>query len=74
MQKLKPCPFCGGVAFLNSNFSNRYRTYFVYSKCEICNAQGKTYASKDNPPDTDWSNAACESAVEAWNMRTPNRQ
>ena len=67
--KIKPCPHCGGVSYLNSNYSYKARTYFVFVKCDICGSQGKIYSSADEPAAVEWNNEACDSAVEAWNMR-----
>lgn len=41
--KLKPCPFCGGVAHLgidyeNSNISIMFHDYVYYIKCQSCSA------------------------------------
>ena len=67
--KIKPCPHCNGSGCLYSNYSYKSRSYFVFVKCEICGSQGKIYNSKDEPAAVDWNNEACNSAVEAWNMR-----
>ena len=66
---IKNCPHCAGVSYLNSNYSYKTRCYFVFVKCEICGATGKTTASKENPAAENWQSDACERAVEAWNMR-----
>lgn len=68
-KSIKPCPHCGGAGYLNSNFSNKTRTYFVYVKCDLCGAQGKIYNSAQDPA-AGWTGDACESAIDAWNMRT----
>ncbi len=68
--KIKPCPHCGGPAFLNQNYSYRKRTYFVFVKCEMCGAQGKIYHSDEEPAAAEWNNQACDRAIVAWNMRT----
>lgn len=68
-ERLKPCPHCGGTGCLNANYSYKIRSYFVFVKCDICHAQGKSYRSEDNPDEVDWQNAACLDAVKAWNMR-----
>ena len=67
---IKPCPFCNGTAWINATYSYKYRTNFVFVKCDVCGAQGKTYADKDDPELTGWNDSACNSAVSAWNMRT----
>ena len=73
-KRIKPCPHCGGVSYLNSNFSYKTRSYFIFVKCEICGATGKTAGSKENPAADDWQSDACERAVEAWNMRTYEKE
>lgn len=67
---IRVCPHCGGTACLNSNFSYKTRTYFVFVKCDICGAQGKIYNSKEDPAGEGWDNEACTGAINAWNMRT----
>lgn len=67
--KIKTCPHCGGVSFLNANYSYKARAYFVFVKCDICGSQGKIYRSDEDPAAAEWNNEACNSAVEAWNMR-----
>lgn len=64
-----PCPHCGGRSCLYSNYSGRYRKYFVYVKCEVCGSQGKTYTTNDDPATTEWCDDVCDNAVGAWNMR-----
>ena len=66
---IKPCPFCGGTACLNSNYSYKTRAYFVYVKCDVCRARAKTYLSREEPDTVDWDNIACNDAINAWNMR-----
>lgn len=70
---IKPCPHCGGNACLNQNYSYKARSYFVFVKCDICGSQGKIYNSKEEPAAADWSNTACDNAIEAWNLRTPEQ-
>ena len=67
--KIKPCPHCGGVAYLNANYSYKISRYFVFVKCDVCGAQGKVTACKESPDESDWNNTACRNAVDAWNMR-----
>lgn len=71
--KIKKCPFCDGSACLTANYSYKCRSYFVYVKCDICGAQGKIYKSEEDPSADKWDNAACNDAVNAWNMRTAER-
>lgn len=68
MELLKGCPHCGGGARLRKNYSRKLQMYFVYVKCDICGAQGKSVTSKYEAED-DWNTPACEKAVSAWNMR-----
>lgn len=67
---IKPCPHCGGIAYLTQNYSYRSRTYFVFVRCDICGAQGKIYNSPEEPAAAGWNNQPCDDAVTAWNMRT----
>ncbi len=66
---IKPCPFCNGSALLNANYSYRTRTFFVFVKCEICGGQGKAFTDSNDPEHSNWNDSACNSAVDAWNMR-----
>lgn len=67
---VKPCPHCGGSASLSSFYSYRQYFYYVFVKCDICGAQGKTYKSIGKPSQENWNNEACIDALNAWNMRT----
>jgi len=71
---IKACPHCGATACLTSNYSYKTRTYFVFVKCDICGAQGKIYNSKEEPAAANWDNTACNDAINAWNLRTPERE
>ena len=71
---IKACPHCGATACLTSNYSYKTRTYFVFVKCDICGAQGKIYNSKEEPAAAEWNNTACNDAINAWNLRTPERE
>jgi transcription elongation factor Elf1 len=73
-EQIKPCPHCGGMAALYSNYNRRTRSYFVFVKCEICGSQGKIYNSRQEPAAVDWINAACDNAIAAWNMRTTEQE
>lgn len=59
--KLKPCPFCGGMAVLNKEKGR----IFSYVKCIVCGAESglikvsAEYGSEDK-------------AAEAWNRRVDN--
>lgn len=67
--KLKGCPHCGGLAYLEQNYSYKARSYFVYVKCSICGSQGKIFNTDTEPAADDWQNVACNAAVAAWNTR-----
>lgn len=69
--KTKTCPHCGGSARLNAGYNYKKKIFFVYVKCDICGAQGKIYGDEEDPEYYDWETPACQSAVSAWNMRTP---
>ena len=64
------CPHCGGISYLNSRYNYRSRCHYVFVKCDICGAQGKTYTSANDPVEDDWNNDSCQEAIRAWNMRT----
>lgn len=55
---------------MNSNYNSRARSFFVFVRCDICGAQGKTYTSPEPPQEANWENLACYDAIRAWNMRT----
>lgn len=71
---IKGCPHCGGTACLNSNYSYKCRSYFVFVKCDICGAQGKVYNSDTEPAAVEWNNTSCTDAIKAWNMRTNEQE
>ena len=70
---IKNCPHCGGTACLMANYSRKLRLYFTFVKCDICGAQGKIYNTAEDPASAGWNNSACIDAVNAWNMRTPEK-
>ncbi len=73
--KLRPCPHCGGIASLKTNYAPRRQVFFVYAECEICGARGKTYRTPTDPAtDTDGTKATHNNAIAAWNMRTQDAQ
>ena len=67
MERLKPCPFCGGEAekryikrkklFAFMRFP--YNTHYVYVKCKTCGVMSRVCVTIEN-------------AIEAWNRRTDN--
>lgn len=68
-KNIKECPFCGGIAYLNSNYSYKIRKYFIFVKCEVCGAQGKIVTDNTAPAEDNWKNAKCEQAITCWNNR-----
>lgn len=69
--KLRRCPFCGGKATLSSNYSNGW--HYVRAYCVVCDSQGKSFRSKDDPESNDWDTLECRKAVAAWNLRAYDR-
>ena len=57
MDKLKPCPFCGGKAYVRTHiyYGGFSHTYCV--QCHICGAQGSQFYDTE------------KDAIEAWNRR-----
>lgn len=67
MQNIKKCPFCGGDGELMQRLNARYRNYFVFVACNLCNAQSKVFPSDDDASECGWESKACDKAVKAWN-------
>ena len=68
---LKPCPHCGGEAYLeraHRAFINAQATRVAFVRCTVCNARSGRYKlEKDGVPDHPAE--ARRMAVEAWNRR-----
>ena len=58
MNKLKPCPFCGGNA---NTYHNPFTVAEHYVSCNNCNAKTDVYFKK-------------KQAIEAWNRRANDEQ
>ena len=58
MEKLKPCPFCGGKAILNGD----PRVNFAFCECEKCGARTNTVRIS-------LQYCANDVAIAAWNRR-----
>lgn len=71
MNKLKPCPFCGGAAYLercHRAFINAETTRVAFVRCKNCNARTGRFKLEDYGK-TSHSTEANEKAIEAWNRR-----
>ena len=71
MAELKPCPFCGGKPYLETNhraFINAKTTKVAYVRCRDCEARTQRFELKAFGR-TSHSGAANEKAIEAWNRR-----
>lgn len=68
MEKLKPCPFCGGDATirLGSMSDGKEHTPVWRINCQICNASMTFFK------EFYWgiNGITCEQAISAWNRRT----
>lgn len=73
MDKLKPCPFCGGAAEMCSAFDNKFLGKYWYVRCKNCYSRGTgMYESrKELAPNEEYEaiRGAWKRAVEAWNRR-----
>lgn len=73
MSDLRACPFCGGSATLFRNYNYRSNVWFVFAKCEVCGAQGKSVPVRtdlDLEDETWWESYDCKKAEVFWNTRT----
>ena len=72
MNNLKPCPFCGGKPYLESNhraFIKGQTSRVAFVRCRECNARTQRFELKDFGR-TAHSGEANQCAIEAWNRRT----
>lgn len=68
---LKPCPFCGGEAYLETNhraFIKGETTKVAYVRCRKCNARTERF-ELEKFGCTSHSAEADKLAMEAWNRR-----
>ncbi len=66
---LLPCPHCGGTAYLNSRYSRKNNTYYIFVMCDNCGAKTASFGSSSNPVDYEWNNYSCKQAASIWNER-----
>lgn len=64
---LKKCPHCGGEARQHIDHNKEMGTSFIYIKCEVCGARGKTTSYKDD--DISKILPARQMVAAAWNAR-----
>lgn len=62
MDKLKPCPFCGGEAAIRSTISGNRGSVHCY--CKKCSSSTKSF------DDYESDGSFFFKAIEAWNRRT----
>jgi Lar family restriction alleviation protein len=69
MEDIKNCPFCGSdETYVNAKYG-RYG-YYVFCKCDLCDATAKTFALKSKELPDDWAESlAAKKAITAWNRR-----
>lgn len=68
---LAPCPFCGGVGLLHTQYNLEWDAYELFIQCRSCGARGQSFFKPYNA----WKKAGRqlpggESAIDAWNRRT----
>ena len=83
MEKLKPCPHCGGEADVYRRFipgADYIDNIVVHVKCECCGASGKEFPVSQDPCDdaVGWDDPeiseASKSAISAWNLRRADEE
>ena len=70
MEKLKPCPFCGGEGKVKAAKKD-YMGFTIWCECEKCCAQSCGYCPDIKDEDCAIENIdSCRNkAIEAWNRR-----
>lgn len=69
MEKLKPCPFCGGEATVADDSGRHGEMFSVWHQCPNDGGRFNRYGSVDALIiDTGWYDTR-EQAIEAWNRR-----
>lgn len=75
-EKLKPCPFCGGKAYLESKhraFIDAKTTRVAFVRCTVCNARsGRVKLTDYGKTSNSWE--ANQKVIDAWNRRINDEQ
>lgn len=69
--ELKPCPFCGGRAYIEKHqraFVNAESTHVSFVRCMQCGARSERFDHRNYAESTRRASAFSD-AVEAWNRR-----
>lgn len=71
MEKLKPCPFCGGEGKVKAA-KNDWAGFTVWCECEKCHAKTSSYCPNLEKEDCALENVdyCRDKAIEVWNKRT----
>ena len=68
--KLKPCPFCGGMA--SSSWNRRDGLHEVSIVCMVCGVKGRTFVTNEEPIGGELNkNPGYRAAKYFWNNRYP---
>ena len=69
IHEAKPCPFCGGEAFIWVRYG---KGYFTYVQCAKCEASTKAFGYKsdfDKDGEVNTGDIGCQYAMHYWNRR-----
>lgn len=64
-QGLKKCPFCGGRAEIEVDYSERYSRWYWRAVCTVCHSQSATRRNDANTLE------AIKDTAARWNRREP---
>ncbi len=65
---IEACPFCGGSAKLQGNYSEKHTCFYVYVQCRKCGARG-TVQKDESAKNVKEATIVSMLAIEAWNNR-----